>query len=92
MMLYLLRDTLHLSHDTFGLGHLLGDFGSLLLESLQSLDDIVIIKNVSTRLVESLQQTLLELSKVDLELSLHLDQVVASLIHIRSLGLQNLIQ
>ena len=51
----LLRNLLNLSHDAFGVAHLTRDLSSLCLESFECLDNVVIIKNVTTRLVQSLE-------------------------------------
>ncbi|KAI6748666.1 hypothetical protein HG530_015439 [Fusarium avenaceum] len=71
----LLCNLLNLRHDTFGVIHLARNFTSLCLESLECLNDVVIIKNVATRLVEGLQQPLLQLPQMDFELSLQLDEL-----------------
>ena len=54
-------DALNLSHDALCLPHFSRDDGSLLLQCLKRLNDIVIVKDVSARFVERLEESLLKL-------------------------------
>ena len=49
-------DCLHICHDPFCFYHLFGDLSSFFLESLECLNDMVVIQNISTGFIKSLEQ------------------------------------
>lgn len=84
----LLSDYFNFFHGLVGLSYFIGDFFCFSLESLKSLDQLIVLENVALRLSELIQELIFKLPKFDSEFSLELDDVVSLLVYLWSLFLQ----
>src|SRR5690606_19581854 len=64
----------------------------LALELLEVVDDNVIVENVAARLVERLEELLLEPVQTDLELALGAHEVGPALVHVGPLALEHVVE
>mmetsp|Transcript_20729 Transcript_20729/g.31813 ORF Transcript_20729/g.31813 Transcript_20729/m.31813 type:complete len:251 (-) Transcript_20729:10750-11502(-) len=90
--LVLFGHLLDLMHGFISLLDLLSDLLGLLLESLECLDELVVLKDVTFGFSELVEELVLKLSEFDTELTLELNDVVSLLVDFRALFLEEDVQ